>query len=83
MKHRKFKKKPRWKKKRDRRHLLPVSKCVCLNGKFPESNAHHISAEIIIYIPQELHRHINHSLKSGYNMSVINILSFQFMYGGL
>jgi hypothetical protein len=82
-KHRKFKKKPRWKKKRVRKYLLPVVKCCCLNQKFPGSNAHHISAEIIIYIPQELHRHINHSLKSGYGMAIINTLAFQFMYGGL
>lgn len=83
MKHKKFKKKPRWKKKRVRRHLLPVNKCVCLNQKFPGSNAHHISAGIIIYLPIELHRHIDHSLKSGYNMSIINTLAFQFMFGGL
>jgi hypothetical protein len=79
---RKFKKK-RWKKKRSRKHLLPVIKCVHLNEKFLGSNAHHISAEIIIYLPIELHRHIDHSLKSGYNMSVINILAFQFIFGGL
>lgn len=79
----KRKSKPRWKRKRLRRHVLPATKCVKLNDKFLGSNAHHISAEIIIYIPQELHRHINHSLKSGYNMSVINILSFQYLYGQL
>lgn len=79
---RKFKKK-RWKKKRVRRHLLPVEKCVHLNEKFPDSNAHHISAGIIIYIPVELHRHIDHSLKNGYNMAIINTLAFQFLFGGL
>ena len=81
MKH--YKKKKRWKKKRLRRYLLPVNKCVQLNEKFEGCNAHHISAEIIIFIPIELHRHIDHSLKSGYNMSIINTLAFQFMFGGL
>ncbi len=79
---RKFKKKS-WKKKRLRRHLLPVEKCVCLNEKFPESNAHHISAGIIIYLPVELHQHIKHNLKSGIGMAEINILAFQFMFGSL
>lgn len=79
---RKFKKK-RWKKKRLRRHLLPVNKCVCLNEKFDGSNAHHISSGIIIYLPIELHQHIKHSLKSCVGMAEINILAFQFLYGYL
>lgn len=79
---RKFKKK-RWKKKRLRKHLLPVEKCVHLNEKFPDSNAHHISSGIVIYIPVELHRHIDHSLKSGVGMVEMNLLSFQYLYGGL
>ncbi len=79
---RKFKK-SRWKRKRVRKYLLPVEKCVKLNDKFPGSNAHHISYNIVVFIPVELHRRIDHSLKSGYNMGIMNLLAMQFLFGGI
>lgn len=82
-KHRKFKKKPRWKRKRLRKYLLPTAKCVKLNDKFIGSNFHHLSFNIGVYIPQELHRHITHSLKSGAGMVEMNLLAMQFIYGEL
>jgi uncharacterized membrane protein (DUF2068 family) len=60
---------------------MGIIKCVHLNKKFPDSNAHHMSYNIIIYIPVELHRHIEHSLKSGYGMVEINLLAMQYLYG--
>ena len=79
----KRKTKRRVNKKRARKHLLTVEKCVCLNEKFEGSNAHHMSRGIVIYLPVELHQHIVHSLKSGKGMSEINILAMQFLFGGL
>lgn len=82
MKHkRKWKKS--WKKKRVRKHLLPTNRCVHLNDKFPDSNFHHMSYNIGVYIPVELHRHIEHSLKSGRGMVEMNILALQYIYGEL
>lgn len=75
--------KAKLKKKRMRRYLLPVGKCVHLNEKFSGSNAHHMSSEIIIFIPVELHRHIEHSLKSGMGMVEMNLLAMQYLYCGL
>lgn len=86
MKHkRKGKKNPRrsFKKRRLRKYLLPTSRCVHLNEKFAGSNAHHLSFNIVMYIPIELHQHIQHSLKSGVGMVEMNLLAMQFLYGGL
>ena len=73
----------RWKKKRLRRHLLPTNQCTHLNEKFKGSNAHHMSFNIVIYIPVELHRHITHSLKSNYGMVEMNLLALQYLVGEL
>lgn len=75
------KKKRRWKKPRRRKYLLPKDKCVALNEKFEGSNAHHLSYNIIMYIPIELHQHIKHSLKSGIGMTEMNLLAMQYLYG--
>ena len=74
-------KKKRWKRKRLRKHLLPVEKCLKLNDKFTDSNFHHISYNIGVYIPILLHQHISHSLKSGVGMAEMNILAFQYLMG--
>lgn len=86
MKHKKRKSqwlKAKLKKKRLRRYLLPVNKCVHLNEKFFGSNFHHMSYNIGIFIPVLLHQHIQHSLKSGVGMVEVNLLAMQFLYGGL
>lgn len=63
----------------NRRHVIPKYKCIQLNNYFVGSDAHHITKSIVIYIPSELHEHINHNLKNGYNMGTINMLALQFM----
>ena len=77
---RKFRKK-RWKRKRLRKHLLPTNQCTQLNKRFENSEGHHMAFNIVVFIPQELHRHITHSLKSGLGMVEMNILSLQYLYG--
>ena len=52
-----------------------------LNDKFPGSNGHHITRTLVIHIPEELHQHIGHNLRSGRNMDIINILAFQYLSG--
>lgn len=66
-----------------RPHIKPVHDCIKINEWFRGSNAHHITKSIIIYIPEELHRHISHNLATGYNMGEINALGIQFVNGGL
>ena len=68
---------------KNRNHVLPESQCIKLNKKFLNSNAHHLTKSIIIYIPIELHRHIRHSLKSGIGMGLMNMLALQFINGEL
>ena len=82
----KWSKKKAWqkaklKKKRQRKYLLPVNNCVHLNEKFKDSNFHHMSYNIGLFIPVELHQHISHSLKSGLGMTEMNLLAMQYLYG--
>lgn len=56
---------------------------IYMNGAFDGCNQHHITKTIVIHIPEELHRHVRHSLKTGYNMEKINMLALQFVNGGL
>lgn len=66
----------------DRSHVKPESRCVKLNERFGGCEMHHITSSIIIYIPKELHRHyIPHSLKTGKNMDIVNIVSLQYLNG--
>lgn len=66
-----------------RLHVLPTIKCIQLNKKFDNSDFHHITKSIGIYIPIKLHRHIRHNLRTGKNMGEINMLALQFINGGL
>ena len=66
-----------------RDHVLTESTCIKLNTKFNDSEFHHITRSIGVYIPKELHRHLYHSLKDGTNMGSINLLSLQFINGSL
>ena len=67
----------------DRSHLLHKSQCIQMNDWFDGCNAHHITKSIIAFIPDELHKHIKHSLKTGSNMGEMNALAIQFINGGM
>ena len=51
-----------------------------LNEWFEGSEAHHICATFVIYIPKELHRSIWHSLFNNVNMEKINTLAWEELY---
>jgi hypothetical protein len=67
----------------NREHVLPINQCLQINKRFKDSNAHHISSDVVVYIPKELHQHIKHSLKNGKNMYEMNMLSLQYIRGWL
>lgn len=62
-------------------HVSSKELCLKINDEFFGSHAHHITKSIIIFIPAELHKHIKHNMKIGYNMGVINILALQYLNG--
>jgi len=62
---------------RDWRHT------VLLNDPFSKCHRHHITKTLAICIPDELHNHIRHNLRTGNNMGEMNMLALQFMNGGL
>lgn len=47
-----------------------------LNDKFLGSVAHHVNKNDVVYIKESTHKSVPHSLKTGYNMDVINKLAF-------
>lgn len=49
------------------------------NEYFEGSHAHHIDKERVIYIPQELHKNIHHSVLKNVNMEKINTIAFEFL----
>lgn len=49
-----------------------IKNATTLNEWFPDSEAHHVSEGVVIFIPVELHRSIRHNLKTGENMDLIN-----------
>ena len=66
-----------------RSYLIAISRCLHINERFEGSHAHHIAADVIVFIPRDLHYHINHSLKDGKGMYEMNMLALQFINGGL
>ena len=52
---------------------------VCLNEPFEGSDAHHICATFVIYIPKDMHRSIYHNVWTGKNMALINALAFDYL----
>ena len=50
-----------------------------LNEYFKGSEAHHISQNFVIYIPEEIHRGISHCLETGKNMNEINKLAISLL----
>ena len=51
---------------------------VPLNEKFPKSEAHHLDKELVIYIPERLHRTNSHNVWTGVGMNDINLKAFSF-----
>ena len=76
---------PNWKGgiEGDRNHLLTESTCIKMNDRFKGSAFHHITRSLGVYIPDQLHQHIWHDLKSGDNMGNMNVLAIQYLNGGL
>ena len=68
-------------KNRTKTYILPEIQCIKLNKRFNNSEFHHLSKSIGIYIPGVLHRHIGHNLKTGKNMGEINGITLQYLYG--
>lgn len=66
-----------------RTHVKHERDCIKLNERFQGSEFHHLSRSLGIYIPKELHHHFYHSLKNGHGMGNMNMLSLQFINGGL
>ena len=52
-----------------------------LNDQLQGCVGHHIDKEFVIYIPEEMHRSIWHSLTKDINMDKINELAIDFCYG--
>ena len=50
-----------------------------LNKHFKNSEAHHISENLIIYIPKEIHQNIRHNIWTWKNMEKINKLAINFL----
>ena len=65
----------------NRSHVTSIYKCTQINERFENSDAHHISQSIVIFIPSELHKHIHHNIKTGQNMGEMNMLALQFING--
>ena len=76
---------PAWQGGYDRKRpwVLPETRCIKLNSHFKDSEFHHITRSIGVYIPKDLHRHIWHSLKDGQNMGSMNMLALQYLVGEL
>ena len=76
---------PNWKGgfDKNRNHVLPERDCIKLNSRFKGSEMHHITKSIVVYIPYELHNHIDHNMKTGHNMGSMNMLALQFINGEL
>jgi glutaredoxin len=64
-----------------RDYVLPIRDCMRLNDKFDNSQFHHISRSIGVYIPTVLHKHIYHNMKNGANLGEMNLLALQYVYG--
>lgn len=50
-----------------------------INKYFPGSNGHHLNKDDVIYIPEELHKSIGHSVIHNRNMTEINNTSFEWL----
>lgn len=53
-----------------------------LNAYFKGCEGHHITHNIVIYIPKGLHKSVWHNLNTGQGMEVINALALDFLVNG-
>lgn len=51
----------------------PINKC------FEDSEGHHITKDLVLFIPKELHKSISHNLETGKNMEEINKAAFEWL----
>ena len=49
------------------------------NKSFKGAHAHHFDKDNVIYIPEKIHRSMYHNVKTGQNMTEINILAFTWL----
>lgn len=72
---------------RGRSHLIPTSRCLQLNPWFEGCVRHHIMIGVIIHIPVDLHRSVQHRMpncdRENKNMKEINKLAFKYLLGEL
>jgi len=66
---------------KSRPHLLPINQCIKLNQRFPGSDGHHITPSVVVFVPEELHDHVKHDIRTGNNMGEINMLATQYITG--
>ena len=52
---------------------------VPLNEPFDGADAHHVSREYVVYIPEDLHCSVSHNIWTGKNMEQINLLAFDYL----
>jgi len=64
---------------KSRPYVIPTNSCIQINDWFIGAQAHHITKSIVIFIPSELHKHLKHNLRTGYNMGEMNVLALQFI----
>lgn len=65
---------------KSRPHLLPIHACTKLNKWFTGCEGHHLSRSLVIFVPEELHKHIDHNLSAGLGMAEMNALALQFAF---
>lgn len=66
----------------DRRiYLCDYSECKKLNEWFPGCDAHHITSDVMMHIPAQMHNSVYHSLKTGQGMEEINRMAFEWLEG--
>ena len=61
--------------------VLPELQCIQLNKRFLNSEFHHITKSIGVFIPKELHKHLYHNLKNSQGINNMNLLALQFIKG--
>ena len=66
---------------KSRPHLTPVKSCIQLNTRFEGSEGHHITSNVVIFIPKNLHKSIWHDFKNNTNIKEINNLAFNYLIG--
>ena len=50
-----------------------------INKPFNGCEGHHVDMEYVVYIPKEVHRSINHNVRTWHNMDAINILTIPYI----